>query len=104
MFRLAYEEKEFLSKVIVSIDHRAIEKFLFETVLRYCLKIVEEKSAGYNVSGYKKLFVAKIYTHTLVGFFINWLYSGMKEDPEKLVKNLQSTLFGTMRISLGIDR
>lgn len=62
--------------------------------------VVEEASEGMSVSDKDKLFIVKFYRSVFIGLITDWIDTGMKENPEKIVERLTKVTQGNIRLAL----
>ncbi|MDD6233422.1 MAG: TetR-like C-terminal domain-containing protein, partial [Frisingicoccus sp.] len=77
-----------------------IENYLFRLTLDLIMGVVEEKSAGMNLSEEDKLFIANFYKYSFVGVMLDWIKMGMKVDYQEIVDKMCLTLKGNVTNSI----
>jgi len=102
VFEAVLEEKAFFLKIFNSIDLRRIEYYLSAFAHRCVGKMIQEqtKRLGLVLNEEKREMVCDIYCYSMVGLLLNWISSGMKEDPGTLVGEFCSVIKGTLEIML----
>ena len=62
--------------------------------------VVEEKSAGMDISEEEKKFIADVYKYSFVGIMLDWIKQGMKDDYQEIVENLSTMMKGNITNSI----
>lgn len=82
------DKKNLVLNTYRSIRKDLLEQFLYRDVYQLMYRIIEEKSAGMQILEEHKKFIADFYKYAFVGLLLDWVGSGMKQDPEQLVNNV----------------
>ena len=88
VFKYVLENKALIVNVYNSISRDKIEKYLYDVTYNLLINVVEEKSVNLHVRDEDKQFIADFYKFAFVGLILEWIKSGMKEDPEKIIDKL----------------
>ncbi len=83
-----------------SVGHSHLRQFFYGTINRIYLHIVNEYSEDLDVSEQHKSFIAHYYTVSFSAFVEFWLRSGLKEDPNEMIKLCEAATQGTIRKAL----
>lgn len=75
------KDKVFVTKVYHSISREHIENYLYRLTYDLMIGVVEEKAAGMTVRPEDKEFIANFYKYAFVGLTLEWVRTGMKDDP-----------------------
>ena len=97
-------DKVFFSKVYHSISREHIESYLYRVTYDLMIGVVEEKAAGMTVREEDKEFIADFYKYAFVGLTLEWVRTGMKEDPAALVDRVSPLIHGDITKSLNACR
>ena len=100
IFEVVLENKPFILNVYHSVSREQIENYLFRLMLDLIMGVVEEKSAGMNLSEEDKLFIANFYKYSFVGVMLDWIKMGMKVDYQEIVDKMCLTLKGNVTKSI----
>lgn len=100
IFEVVLENKPFILNVYHSVSREQIENYLFRLTLDLIMGVVEEKSAGMNLSEEDKLFIANFYKYSFVGVMLDWIKMGMKVDYQEIVDKMCLTLKGNVTNSI----
>lgn len=66
-----YRDKAFIYNVYRYTDHEAIVKYLYQRTFDLLYGVVQERSAGMNVTEEQKRFIADFYKYAFVGLVLN---------------------------------
>lgn len=102
IFEAVLENKPFIMNVYRSVSREQVEIYLYKLTYDLLIGVVEEKSAGMQVSPADKKFIADFYKYAFVGLMLDWIKSGMKEDPQQIIERLDMLIRGD--IALALDR
>lgn len=86
--------------VLRSLRLEATERFLFRQLRRMMLAIVDELEGDLVLPDRDRDFVVDHYTLTVLGHVLHWLADDMRDDPARLVRNLEFVLHGSVRQTL----
>lgn len=107
IFHAVLENKPFIMNVYHSVSREQVELYLYRLTYDLLIGVIEERSAGMTVREEDKQFVADFYKYAFVGIMLNWIKTGMKEDPQKIVDRLSTLVHGNVTRALNnfrIDR
>ncbi|MGN6711282.1 TetR/AcrR family transcriptional regulator [Anaerocolumna jejuensis] len=94
------DNRSLVSNTYKSIQREYIENFMYHVLFTYINQVVEEQAKGLNVSSDQKEFVTKYFTLSFNGIALDWIRNGMKEEPEKIVKNIEVLVRGDFKKAL----
>ncbi len=102
VFRACVQEKAFYLKIFPTMDLRRIEVFLNVIARKYIDGVVEEKKREMHieVAPEEQRMICEIIGYTMVGLLLNWMLTGMKEDPELVVQRYGHIVRGTLEMGL----
>lgn len=100
IFEAVMENKPFILNVYHSVSREQIENYLFKLTYDLIGGVVEEKSAGLNISKEEKIFIANFYKYSFVGIMLDWIKHGMKENYQEIVEKMSITLKGNITNSI----
>lgn len=92
IFVAVRENKPFIMNVYHTISQDQIRRYLYSVTLDLIQDVVEEMSAGVNVSEEDKLFVANFYKYSFVGIMLDWIDRDMQDDEFQLVELISVTI------------
>lgn len=107
IFHAVLENKPFIMNVYHSVSREQVELYLYRLTYDLLIGVIEERSAGMTVREEDKQFVADFYKYAFVGIMLNWIKTGMKDDPQKIVDRLSTLIHGNVTRALNnfrIDR
>lgn len=62
--------------------------------------VVEERSKDVLILNQQKDFIANFYKYGFVGVMLDWIDSGMDEDYQMILDDLEMTVLGTIDLSI----
>ncbi|WP_411677473.1 TetR/AcrR family transcriptional regulator [Caproicibacter sp.] len=71
-----------------SISREYLETFMYKVLYQVIFPVVEEQAKGLNVEKRHKEFIAHFYSLAVVAMGIDWVRTGMKEDPEEIAEQV----------------
>ncbi len=100
IFLYLNENKKVVLNTYHSIGRDTLENHLYNELYDAIIQVVEESSINLNVSESEKKYVANFYKIAFVGILIEWIKHDMKENPEKIIMNLNKIISGDIRRAL----
>ncbi len=100
MFKTVQKSKSFFLNVYSCLSLEKVQGYLYNLTFKMLLNVVEEKSAGLNVTDADKKYVADYFKFVFVGIMLQWIKNGMKEEPEEMVRRISITTEGNVRLYL----
>lgn len=102
VFEAVLKEKVFFLKIFNSIDLRRMEYYLSDFAHQCVYEMLDELTEmnGLVLNGKRREMVCDIYCYSMVGLLLNWISTGMKEEPRILVGRFCATIKGTLEIML----
>lgn len=100
IFEAVMENKPFIMNVYHSVSREQIESYLFKLTYHLIIGVVEEKSAGMEISEEDKRFIAELYKYSFVGIMLDWIRQGMKADYREITEKIGITLQGNITNSI----
>lgn len=100
LFQYILANKSFVLNTYRSINRETLEKYLYEGTYVLLFGVVQEQSDGLHVSEHDKRFITNFYKYSFAGILLDWVNSGMKEDPKKIIDNIDLIISGTIRKAL----
>ena len=94
------KDKVFVTKVYHSISREHIENYLYRLTYDLMIGVVEEKAAGMTVRPEDKEFIANFYKYAFVGLTLEWVRTGMKDDPAALIEQVSTLIHGDITKAL----
>lgn len=100
LFMYILENKSFVINTYRSINRENLEKHMYEGTYALLFGVVEEQSAGMSTCEEYKKFIANFYKYSFAGILLEWIQEGMKEDPKKIVDNIDVLISGSIKNAL----
>lgn len=100
VFYYVQENKPLVVNTFHSIGRDHLERFLYNEVYKMLIDVVNEQAEGLKVSEESKTFIADFYKYAFVGIMMEWIRTGMKEDPKEITNNVSKLITGDIRKAL----
>lgn len=94
------EERRLVLNAYHSVSHEAVSRFIRQWLKPYIVAVVEQESAGMDVSQEDKDFVAELFTLGSTGFLTEWVESQLSESKLANLEKLKLALDGSARTLL----
>ena len=100
--RFALENKRLVYHIYNSVSRERVERYLYsiagEVMRLYVSRITEqvEHAAHKKVFPEDQKMVVDFYKFALVGMILDWLNTGMKKDPEELIRRVGEIFHGNI--------
>ncbi|MCR5617346.1 MAG: TetR family transcriptional regulator C-terminal domain-containing protein [Clostridiales bacterium] len=91
-FYMCRDNPKLIHHVIDSVSREQLEHYIFEITDVVFLSYVRQKTEGRGVTDKKVREIARFYTYSFIGFFLEFIWDDMEDDIEEKVDNL-SKLF-----------
>lgn len=83
-----------------SISREYLETFMYNVLFHVIYPVVEEQAEGMNVESRHKEFIAHFYSLAVVAMGLDWVRTGMKEDPEEIAEQVAMLVKGDFKKAL----
>ncbi|ROR31653.1 putative dihydroxyacetone kinase regulator [Mobilisporobacter senegalensis] len=100
VFVYMHDNKHLVMNTYRSLSREYLERFLYEVTYSLLINVVEEQSKGMDVSVENKQFIAHFYKFAFVGIVLDWISTGMKEDPQKIIDQIYTLICGDFKKAL----
>ena len=100
IFDAVRENKPFIMNVYRCVSREQVEKYLTPLTDDLLMGVINELSAEMVVRAEDKAFIAQVYSYAFVGLMLDWIKSDMKESPQKMVKQLEQVIHGSINAAL----
>lgn len=100
IFHYVAENKNFCMNTFYSLGREHLENFLYEVTFDLLIGVVNEVAEGSAVASKEREFIANFYCHAFIGLMTSWLKAGMKEDPERIINDLNRLIEGDIKRAL----
>ncbi len=94
------ENKKLVYHAYNSLSREQLERYLYNITDNIMLNFVNEKAKDLNVSEEDRKFLADFYKYALVGLVLEWIRTGMKEDPQIAIDKMSKICDGHIRNAL----
>lgn len=100
LFQYSIENKAFVINTYHSANREHLQRYLYNECYLLIMGVVEEKAAGLSVRDEEKAFIADFYKYGFVGLMLEWISTGMKEEPAKIIDRLSILIHGDIADAL----
>lgn len=83
-----------------SINREYIERFMNNVLYDHIYQMVEAQPEACFVNRFNKEFIAKYFSLSFNAIVLNWIHTGMKEEPENIAKNIEIMFKGDLKKAL----
>lgn len=94
IFEWVLENKDLIKNVYHSISREKLEHYLYEITYKLLIGVVEERAVGMTAREEDKAFIANFYKYAFVGMMLEWIRTGMKEEPASIIDRLSILIHG----------
>ncbi len=94
------DNKNLVTNCYRSISREYLETFMYKVLYQVIYPVVEEQAMGMNVEDKHKEFIAHFYSLAIVAMGIDWVRTGMKENPDEIVDQVATLVKGDFRKAL----
>lgn len=98
--RFALENKKVVYHVYNSMQREELVNYIYNVSGNMMERYVKKISYGINASEEDMKLIAKFYQCALTEMVVQWISSGMKEEPDKTIKRIGSLFDGNIKLSL----
>ncbi len=96
----ALENKTAIYHVYNSMRREELENYIYNISGNVMLQYVKKVSDGIPASSEDKKLIASFYQCALTGMVLRWIASGMKEDPDIIIRRIGYLFDGNIALSL----
>ncbi len=93
----AINNKKAVYHVYNSLNRRELEKYLNRVMEAITMKFVKQQARGLKVSEDDEKLLVTFYKHGVTGVVLEWLDSGMKQEPGERIERMGYILRGSAR-------
>ncbi|MDQ0149847.1 TetR-like C-terminal domain-containing protein [Eubacterium multiforme] len=100
IFQYALENKALITNVFYSIAREHLERYLYNETYNLLIGVVNERAVGMDVKDEDKDFIADFYKFAFVGLMLDWIRTGMKQNPNTIIDRLSILIQGDVTKAL----
>ena len=99
VFAYSMENKKMIQNIYESLGREYLDNYLHDVLQKVLLNGVENyvKENHIKVPPAEQVFVADVFKYIFVGFFLDWVRDGMKEDHDLILASLNTAIGGEMK-------
>ena len=98
--KVALENKIAINHVYNSMQREELEDYIYNVSGHVMNRYVEKVSDGISASSGDKKLIASFYQCALTEMVLRWIASGMKEDPDTIIRRIRRLFDGHIALSL----
>ncbi|WP_027631958.1 TetR/AcrR family transcriptional regulator [Clostridium hydrogeniformans] len=98
--RFALENKKAIYHVYNSMQREELVNYIYNVSGNVMVRYVEKVSEGISASLGDRKIIASFYQCALTEMVLHWIASGMKEDPDTIVRRIGQLFDGNIELSL----
>jgi len=96
------DNKSFVVNTYRSMSHEYLETFLYKILYSLIYPVIEKQGEGKNIEGKNIVFTAHFYSLAVTALGLDWVRTGMKEDPKEIVEQVTMLARGELVRALQI--
>ncbi|MGB4658135.1 MAG: TetR-like C-terminal domain-containing protein [Mobilitalea sp.] len=100
IFEYIQENKALVTNTYHSISREHLERFLYNETYQLLIGVIEEKAESMAVRDVDKTFIANFYKYAFVGIVLEWIRTGMHENPSAIIGRLNILIQGDITKAL----
>jgi len=100
IFEYVLANKSFVKSTYHSISREHLENYLYNETYNLLIGVIEEKAGGMPLREDDKAFIAHFYKYAFVGLMLEWVRTGMKEQPSAIIERLSILIGGNFTAAL----
>lgn len=93
----AINNKRAVYHVYNSLNRRNLEQYLNRAMEPITMRFVKQQARGLKVSEEDEKMIVAFYKHGVTGVVLEWLDSGMKQEPEERIQRMGFMMQGSVR-------
>lgn len=100
IFETVRENKPFVMNVYRCVHQEQLEQYLAPQVDRLLMDVIRKEIGSLPVSVEDQKFIARTYSHILIGVMMDWIKEDMRGDPRQIVDRLSVLMSGSIASAL----
>jgi len=98
--KFALQNKKAIYHVYNSMQREELENYMYNVSGNVMIQYVDRVSDGISASSGDKKLIASFYQCALTEMVLRWIASGMKEDPDTIIRRIGQLFDGNITLSL----
>lgn len=96
-FMAMLDKKVLVQNTFRSLGRDYLDRFMYDVLFDLVYEVVESQSVGIDVKTDNKRFIARFYTCAFIALGLDWIRTGMKEDPKDIIDQIAVLVKGDIR-------
>ncbi|WP_425448240.1 TetR/AcrR family transcriptional regulator [Dethiothermospora halolimnae] len=98
--KFTLENRKAIYHVYNSMHREELENYIYNTSGNIMIRYIEKASDGISASSGDKKLIASFYQCALTEMVLRWIATGMKEDPDTIIRRIGKLFNGNIALSL----
>ena len=94
IFRAVEDESVLILNTVSSIPRAQLERILTGPVEELILSVISDDGRSQGIREDDREFIASFYSYAFIGILLDWIQSGMAEDPEIIMDRIEKVMDG----------
>lgn len=100
LLEYAQKNKSLIRNTYHSMNRKLLEQWLYREIYQLLWDVVRERGTDLTVSETARSSVAHFYKYAFVGWLLDWVEKGMKENPVQVTQTISTLVEGGVRQAL----
>ena len=100
IMKWAQKNKSIILNTYRSVQREYVEIFMYRVLYQYIIKVVNTEAKNLNVTKEQCAFVAQFYTLAINAVSLEWIRTGMNDNPESIAESVNFLIEGDFRKAL----
>lgn len=100
IMKWAQKNKSIILNTYRSVQREYVEIFMYRVLYQYIIKVVNTEAKHLNVTKEQCAFVAQFYTLAINAVSLEWIRTGMNDNPENIAESVNFLIEGDFRKAL----
>ncbi len=94
IFKAVEDESVLILNTVSSIPRAQLERILTGPVEELILSVISDDGRSQGIREEDREFIASFYSYAFIGILLDWIQSGMAEDPEIIMDRIEKVMDG----------
>ena len=82
------DNKSFVVNTYRSMSHEYLEAFMYKVLYSLIYPVIEKQGVGKNIEDKNIVFISHFYSLAVTALGLDWVRTGMREDPKEIVEQV----------------